>query len=285
MPPCIGRSLGLPIGNCILVPCGWLENMVLVRMVSRRVVLANIAALTAPFPANSASPEELNVEADGGGVVMTRYAADRVGKHPAVLVLHGNRGVEINPRAYERYANALAVDGIDAYLIRYFTAADYEALDPKKSTRESRDAYTTGRFEGWVTQISSVVTAIVKRTDASGRIGLLGFSLGGYVAADTAAHDDRVAAIAVLYGGMPDAKVGQVKHLPPLIELHGEADPDVPLAKGEELVNLARVVGAPAEQVTYPGRGHGFDFSDTDPMTGDAVGRVVRFFQAHLTGV
>ena len=101
-----------------------------------------------------------------------------------------------------------------------------------------------------------MVTAIFKRPDASGRIGLLGFSLGGYVAADTAAHDDRVTAIAVLYGGMPDAMVAQVNHLPPLNELHGEADRSVPLAKGKELVSLARAVGAPAEQVIYPGREH-----------------------------
>ena len=263
-----------------------LTGGVFVRMVRRRVVLASVAALAFPFPANSESPEELNVEVEeGGGVTMTRYAADRVGKRPAVLVLHGNRGVELSTRAYERYANALAAGGIDAYLVRYFTAEDHQALDPKKSTRESRDAYTTSRFEGWTDRISSVVAAILKRPDSSGRIGLLGFSLGGYIAADAAAHDQRVTAIAVLYGGMPDAMVTQVKHLPPLIELHGDADRAVPLVKGEELVNLARAVGAPAEQVTYPGREHGFDFSDTDPMTVDAVGRVVRFFQAHLLGL
>jgi carboxymethylenebutenolidase len=256
-----------------------------VRAVSRRVVLSSIAALALAFSSNSGSPEELNVEADEGGIGVTRYAADRVGKRPAVLVLHGNRGVEFSTRAYEHYANALAAGGIDAYLVRYFTAEDHQALDPKKSARESRDAYITSGFEGWTARISSVVAAILERPDSSGRIGLLGFSLGGYIAADTAAHDQRVTAIAVRYGGMPDAMVTQVKHLPPLIELHGDADRAVPLAKGEELVKLARAVGAPAEQVTYPGREHGFDFSDSDPMTVDVVGRVVRFFQAHLLGL
>jgi carboxymethylenebutenolidase len=62
-------------------------------------------------------------------------------------------------------------------------------------------------------------------------------------------------AIAVLYVGMQDAMVAQVKHLPLLIELHGDADRALPLVKDEELVNLARAVGAPAEQVTYPGGG------------------------------
>jgi dienelactone hydrolase len=176
-----------------------------VRAVSRRVVLSSIAVLALAFSSNSGSPEELNVEADEGGIGVTRYAADRVEKRPAVLVLHGNRGVEFSTRAYERDANALASGGIDAYLVRYFTAEDHQALDPKKSARESRDAYTTSRFEGWTDRISSVVAAILERPDSSGRIGLLGFSLGGYIAADAAAHDQRVTAIAVLYGGMPDA--------------------------------------------------------------------------------
>jgi hypothetical protein len=55
---------------------------VLVRTVSRRVALASIAVLALPFPANSEPPEELNVEVNEGGVAMTRYAGDRVGKRP-----------------------------------------------------------------------------------------------------------------------------------------------------------------------------------------------------------
>jgi carboxymethylenebutenolidase len=214
---------------------------------------------------------------------LTRYAADRVGKRAAVLVLHGTRGVELKPRAYERYANHLATGGIDGYLVHYFTAADYQALDPNTSTRETRDVYDTGRFDGWGKRITSVVTAILARPDSSGHIGLLGFSLGGYIAAGTAARDERVMAVAVMYGGMPDAEVTHVKRFPPLLELHGEADRNVPVAKGEELVKLAKEVGARAEMVTYPGREHGFDFSDSDPMTADAIERVIRFFQIQLS--
>jgi carboxymethylenebutenolidase len=132
-----------------------------------------------------------------------------------------------------------------------------------------------------VDRTAAALTAVLRRSECSGQ-SLLGFSLGGYVAANTAADDERVTAIAVIYGGMPNAMLSRVKHLPPLLEVHGDADRNVPLVKGEELVKLARTVGAQAEQVTYPGRAHGFDFSDTDPMTADAVGRVVRFFQAHL---
>jgi carboxymethylenebutenolidase len=70
--------------------------------------------------------------------------------------------------------------------------------------------------------------------------------------------------------------------MPPLIELHGYADHNVPLAKGKELVELAKSVGAPAEQVVYPGKPHGFDFADNDPATVDAIQRVVQFFHERL---
>jgi carboxymethylenebutenolidase len=134
----------------------------------------------------------------------------------------------------------------------------------------------------WAKEISSVVTTILARPDCSSRIGLLGFSLGGYVAADTAARDERITALAVMYGGMPDTMVSEVKHLPPLIELHGEADRNVPPAKGEELVKLAKAIGVEAEFVGYPGKPHGFDFSDDDPMTAYALTRIVGFFEARL---
>ena len=108
---------------------------------------------------------------------------------PAVLILHGTRGVELNHRAYERYANALAAAGIDTYFARYLTSADKRAFDPKTSTRESRAAYDMGRYEGWTRRVSSVVTAILARPESSGRIGLLGFSTGGFLAAATGALD------------------------------------------------------------------------------------------------
>jgi len=250
--------------------------------IHRRAVVSGLAVLSLCRPARAGIPEQLRVDADEGPVALTRYPADRAAKRPCVLLLHGSRGFELRLRAYERYANALSAKGIDAYLLRYLTAADAPVFDPKTSTREKREAYETARFESWAKRISSVVTTILTRPDSSGRIGLLGFSLGGYVAAAAAARDERIAALAVLYGGMPDATVSQVRHLPPLIELHGEADTNVPPAKGEELVKLGKAVGAEAEFVAYPGRRHGFDFSDTDPMTADAVGRVTKFFEARL---
>jgi carboxymethylenebutenolidase len=250
--------------------------------IHRRAVVGGLVLLSVCTPARAGVPEQLSVDADDSPVALTRYPADQAGNRPSVLLLHGSHGFELKPRAYERYANALSATGIDAYFLRYLTAADAPAFDRKKSDKDKREAYEAERFDGWAKRVSSVVSTISARPDSSGRIGLLGFSLGGFVAADTAARDERVAALAVLYGGMPEAMVSQVKRLPPLIELHGEADRNVPFAIGEQLVKLGKAVGAEAELVAYPGKPHGFDFSDTDPMTTDAVGRVVRFFESRL---
>lgn len=217
--------------------------------------------------ARARSVEPVTVAADDGPIALERYAANRSGARPAVFVLHGARGIELEPRAYERYADSLAAADIDAYLVHYFTAADARALDPATSTPLTRSAHNTGRFDGWSRRVSLAVNAVLARPDSAGRAGLLGFSLGGFVATQTAAEDARVSALAVLYGGMPDAFLSRVMRMPPVLELHGDADRNVPPAKGEELVALTQNVGAQAEQVLYSGRQHGFDFSEKDPMS------------------
>jgi carboxymethylenebutenolidase len=249
--------------------------------ISRRSILAGVTLMAAPGILAAEPAETFDAVANEGPVSLTRYPANRSGKRPSVIVLHGARGIELKPLAYERYANALTADGIDAYLVRYYGPADEQTLQ-KLSTPESRDAYNTGRFDAWTGRVSSALTAILTRRDSSGRIGVLGFSLGGFVAAATAARDERVTALAVLYGGMPEKISPEVKRMPPLLELHGEADRIVPLASGEALVKLAKTAGAQAEQITYPGKPHAFDFADNDPATADAIAHVTGFFKTRL---
>jgi carboxymethylenebutenolidase len=249
--------------------------------IDRRVALAGLALL--PFyPARASTSEQLSIAADDGPVALTRYATGGAGKRPGVVVLHGLHGFERRLHAYERYSSALTAKGIDTYFLRYLTTTDDGFFASEATARQRREAYETRRFDDWAKRVSTVVTAILARPDSANRIGLLGFSLGGYVAADTAARDPRIDALAVLYGGMPAAMVSGIKHLPPLIELHGEADKNVAFTEGEQLVKLAKRIGADAELVPYRGKAHGFDFSDNDPAAADAIGRVTRFFEARL---
>jgi carboxymethylenebutenolidase len=248
--------------------------------INRRIALLGLALFPAIRHAFAGAPDEVGVTTDEGEMTLSRYPAAGADKRPAVLVLHGSGGFERKPAAYERYANALQAAGIDAYLVRYMTALDADIL--KSSVTEKRKVREAMRFDAWAKRISAAIAAVLAGVDSSGRVGLLGFSLGGYVAAATAARDERVGALAVLYGGLPDAMVSEVRRFPPLLELHGDADTNVSLREGERLVRVAKAAGGEAEQVIFPGKQHGFDFSDTDPATSDAIGRVTRFFEQHL---
>jgi len=251
-------------------------------MISRRSLLGGGALLLAASRVQATEiAEKFDVAADEGPLALTRYAANRAGKRPAVVVLHGSRGFELRPLAYQRYADALTAAGVDVYLARYYGPADVQARQ-KLSTSESRDAYDSERFGVWASRESSALTAILARPESSGRLGLLGFSLGGFVAAATATRDERVVALAVLYGGMPEKIAPAVKRMPPLIELHGDADRNVPLSNGQALIKLAKAVGAQADQIVYPGKPHGFDFANNDPATADAIAHVVDFFKRQL---
>ncbi|WP_245288123.1 hypothetical protein [Bradyrhizobium sp. Ec3.3] len=102
-------------------------------MITRRTTLAGLALLSLS-PAARAEP---------GNDAMTRYAAEVSGKRPAVILLHGSRGIELRRRAYERYADALSAKGIDAYLLRYMTEHDTATLTSKTSTKASRETFET----------------------------------------------------------------------------------------------------------------------------------------------
>jgi hypothetical protein len=56
--------------------------------VSRRAMVAGLALLSVCAKARAGMAEQLNVSADEGNIALTRYAADRAGKRPTVLLPH-----------------------------------------------------------------------------------------------------------------------------------------------------------------------------------------------------
>lgn len=63
-------------------------------MISRRAALAAIAALLSPVAARSASGEQFEITSGPDSLPVSRYAAAIDGKRPAVIALHGARGIE-----------------------------------------------------------------------------------------------------------------------------------------------------------------------------------------------
>jgi carboxymethylenebutenolidase len=204
------------------------------------------------------------------------FSARGDGKRPAVVILHGVGGFDAFPAFYRRYAAALAGVGIDAYVLSYYDASD--AVATKSKIADERRAVFNQRIRSWTSSVSEVVGLILADANSAGRVGVLGFSQGGFLATAAAAQDKRISALMVFYGANRNLPQDEITHLPPLLELHGDADRVVPLAEGRALVDLARGLGQPAEMIVYPGAGHGFDGADAV----DAQRRTLAFFAQRL---
>jgi len=110
------------------------------------------------------------------------------------------------------------------------------------------------------------------------RIGLLGFSLGAYLALSVAAVDARVKAVVEFFGGMPKEMQFFMRRLCPTLILHGEQDPTVPVSEARHLQQLLEKRTIPYEMQIYPGAGHGF----TGEVWDDARRRALAFLLRYL---
>ncbi len=98
----------------------------------------------------------------------------------------------------------------------------------------------------------------------------------------------RVPALQLLLGGQPDEKPALAKlaspvahvnaHVPPLLLIHGDADPQMPVEQSRELDAAYRKAGRPVQLVILQGSVHGGkEFYDAERLA-----LVEKFLRAHL---
>jgi carboxymethylenebutenolidase len=226
-----------------------------------------------------AADKELTVPTTDGPVRATVMTAQGDAPRPSVLLLHGRDGIKPED-AYRRYAAALTVAGINAWLFSYYSPSDEQImLNPG---REAHIGRYRERFRAWAEKTAEIAEFALAQPGSSGRIGLLGLSNGGFLAVGAAAIEPRVNAIAVCYGGIPGPMRTDVTRLPPLIVLHGEADQVIPVDEGRALADKAKALGGKVQLVVYPDAGHGFDFDPVSDTARDARVRAVEFLSEWL---
>ena len=195
------------------------------------------------------------------------------GRHPGILVLHGAGGMrpEGFGFAFREYARHLARSGYVALIVHYFDRTGHEiAADEEVMKRH---------FADWLKTVNDGVTHLASRPNVDpDRIGLLGFSLGAYLSLSEAMSDSRVSAVVEYFGGIPEVFAKDVKRLPPVLILHGDADRVVPVTEAEALERLLLENGFTYEKKIYPRQGHGFLGADGL----DAVQRATTFFGKHV---
>lgn len=211
----------------------------------------------------------LSYVSGGATITVERFDAPGGGSRPGVLLLHGADGLTFGER-YRYGAQILAAAGYHVFIIHY--------LD---RTGESRASYGTigQNFPSWTDTLRDGITFVARQPGvARGRIGMLGTSLGGALAIETAAGDPRIKAVVNYFGFVPRGFADRARRLPPTLILHGERDAIVPVANAYELQALLARRGAPHEIKVYPDQGHGF----AGEAQLDAAQRTAAFFARYL---
>jgi carboxymethylenebutenolidase len=190
-------------------------------------------------------------------------------RFPAVISLHGSGG---NFAGMSEPASALAAQGFAVYVLHYF--------DRTGTTWADKQTIFTN-FPLWMKTLWDAVSHVERQPQVDPkRIALLGFSLGAYLSLSDAAIDSRICAVVDFFGGLPKEMKLFMRRLCPVLILHGEDDPTVPVEEAYHLQKLLEKKNIPYEMKIYPGAGHGF----TGEIWRDAAQRTSAFLNKHLAG-
>ncbi len=168
-------------------------------------------------------------------------------------------------------ASMLASHGFVVHVVHYFDRTGTTGVADKQTAVRN--------FPAWGKTVWDAISHGARQPEVdSERIGLLGFSLGAYLALSVAAVDARVKAVVEFFGGMPKEMPLFIRRLCPTLILHGDHDSTVPVSEAYHLQQLLEKKSMPYEMQIYRGAGHSF----TGDAWDDARRRTLAFLERHL---
>jgi carboxymethylenebutenolidase len=216
------------------------------------------------------------------GVSVSGYlsAPNGGGKHPAVIVIHENRGLNDHTRD----------------VARRFAAEGFVALAPDLLSRKggtgsmaspdkAREALTALPPEDAITDLKSGLAYLDEHAKVkAGRLGSVGFCWGGARSFTLATESDRLKAAVVFYGTAPSPEqLAQLRC--PVLGIYGETDKGI-TSRVPEVAETIKKAGKSFDYKIYNGAAHAF-FNDTGERYNadaakDAWTRTLAFLRKNL---
>jgi carboxymethylenebutenolidase len=179
---------------------------------------------------HSITQSQASFQSGGKDIRLDCFLPDVNGQRfPAVIGLHGSGG---GHASMGDPASLLAERGFAVYVLHYFDRTGTAEIDGLQTIFL--------HFPVWMKTLWDAVSFAAGQPQVDPeRIGLLGFSLGAYLALSGAAIDSRIRAVVEFYGGMPKEMKLFTRRLCPVLILHGEQDKTVPV---EEAYHLQQIL-------------------------------------------
>jgi len=255
----------------------------------KTTALAGGSILLSSFPANlfaeitKADDPKLVTETiryNGASGPMIAYLARPKGKkkHPAIIVIHENRGLQPHIKDVTR---RFALEG--------FVALAPDALSPLGGTPEKPEEagpmFQKLDYEKTKQDFSAAVAYLKTNPQTTGKVGCTGFCWGGAMTNNVAVNSPDLDAAVPYYGGQPKAEdVPKIK-APLLLHYAGN---DERINKGIPDFEAALKAAKIEYQIyMYEGAGHAFN-NDSNPERYNkeaadlAWGRTIEFFKKKL---
>ena len=192
-------------------------------------------------------------------------------RFPAVIGLHGSGGGHFS---MAEPASLLASQGFAVYVVHYFERTGTISVDGL--------ATIARHYPAWMKTLWDAISFVSSQPQVDPeRVGLLGFSLGAYLAVSMAAIDPRIQAVVEFFGGLPKEMKLFMRRLCPMLILHGEDDKTVPVSEAYHLQQVLEKKNLPYEIHIYPGVGHGF----SGEVWRDAGLRTLAFLNKYLAKI
>ncbi len=209
-------------------------------------------------------------------ITIERFDPRSGSSHLAVMLVHSGAGPEGDWRK-SGTLEALAAAGYSVFVPHYFDG-------PGKWSPSDKPEILLQ----YIPILNDATRYIAIQPEIRNKgIGVVGFSLGGYLALALAEEErshppplrsPEIKAVVDIFGGMPGFAEERMTTMPPVLILHGADDDVVEVSHAYDLEKLLQKKAIPYEIKIYPHQGHGF----TGDALQDSNKRTVSFLSAHL---
>jgi dienelactone hydrolase len=178
--------------------------------------------------------------------------ADRAGKRPGVLVVHGGAGIDDHARGRaRRFAEAgFVVFACDMYG-EDVTGNRERILRHIGELRTDRGAI--------VRRVQAAIAILSSRPEVDGRVAAVGYCFGGMIVLEYARSGSTISAVVSVHGSLGTTSPAEPSSIRArILVCHGALDPHVPMSQVTQFAEEMKNAGADYQLIVYGNAMHGF---------------------------